>query len=179
MISILLVLLIGGSSAHGEKQGVNSFTLSSSEFSNSGPIPAKYTTDGIDVSPPLSWTNVPDGTQSFVLIMEDPDAVPVAGFVWDHWIVYDIPSGTKALKENAGNSGNKNLPQAARHGTNSWGVDHYRGPAPPSGTHKYYFKLYAINVPALKPSGKRKTDIEKAMIGKILGQASFIGTYNR
>jgi Raf kinase inhibitor-like YbhB/YbcL family protein len=158
---------------------MNQFAITSAAFSDSEAIPAKYTGDGADVSPQLSFQNVPDNTLSFVLIMDDPDAVPVAGFVWDHWIVYDMPAAATALDENAGTSGESNLPTGAKHGTNSWGNLYYQGPAPPSGTHRYYFKMYALNVAELNPAGTTKADIEQAMDGKILGQTTLMGTYSR
>jgi len=150
------------------------FSLRSSSFSDGAPIPVQHSLQGGNLSPPLSWNNAPANTQSFVLIMDDPDA---PGGTWDHWIVYDIPAGTTSLAEDAGASGDGGLPSGAEHGTNSWGNDYYQGPAPPSGTHRYYFKLYALSVSQLNPSGTNKTAIEAAMTGKILGQTELMGTY--
>ena len=146
----------------------------SSSFSNGAPIPAQHSLQGGNLSPPLSWSNAPANTKSFVLIMDDPDA---PGGTWDHWIVYDIPAGTTSLAENAGASGGGSLPSGAVHGSNSWGNNYYQGPAPPSGTHRYYFKLYALSVSQLNPSGTTKAAIEAAMAGKILGQTQLMGTY--
>jgi hypothetical protein len=150
------------------------FTLESSSFSHAQPIPSKHSLNGNNLSPPLSWRNAPANTQSFVLIMDDPDA---PGGTWDHWIVYDIPGGTTFLAENAGASGGGNLPPGAKHGTNSWSNNYYQGPLPPSGTHRYYFKLYALSTSQLNPSGTSKAAIEAAMQGKILKQTELMGTY--
>lgn len=159
---------------------MRSFNLQSSAFNDSNPIPSKYTCDSINVSPPLSWQFVPAGTQSFVLIMDDPDA---PGGTWDHWIVYDIPASITSLPENTGASGDGNLPLGARHGTNSWNDNntYYRGPCPPlgTGTHRYFFKLYSLSVEQLNPAGTSKAEIEVAMAGKILDQVEIMGTYAR
>jgi len=106
--------------------------------------------------------------------MDDPDAP--AG-TWDHWIVYDIPVSVTSLAENAGASGSGNLPSGASHGTNSWNNIYYQGPCPPSGTHRYFFKLYSLSVAQLNPAGTSKAEIEAAMAGKILDQVEIMGTY--
>jgi hypothetical protein len=157
---------------------VEPLSLQSSSFSHSNSIPVKHTADGINIAPPLSWSNAPVDTQSFVLIVDDPDA---PGGTWDHWIVYDIPSTTNSLAEGAGAIGSGNLPVGAKHGTNSWGNSYYQGPSPPVGTgvHRYYFKLYALSIAQLNPVGTSKAAIEAAMAGKILDQAELKGTYTR
>ncbi len=140
----------------------------------------KHADDGDDISPALSWKNAAMGTKSFVLIMDDPDAIPVAGKVWDHWILYDIPALTTSLDENAGVEGDGNLPAGVKQGENSWGNAYYQGPAPPQGTtHHYYFKLYALDTAELNPAGLGKADMEAAMKGHILGETEFMGTYIR
>jgi Raf kinase inhibitor-like YbhB/YbcL family protein len=154
--------------------GTDTFSLESNSFSHSEPIPEKHSLNGNNLSPPLFWSNAPADTQGFVLIMDDPDAP--AG-TWDHWIVYDIPAGTTSIAEDAGASGGGNLPAGAKPGTNSWGNNYYQGPSPPSGTHRYYFKLYALSVSQLNPSDTSKPAIEAAMSGKILDQAELVGTY--
>lgn len=164
----------------GKLAGTRPFTLESSAFSGGSPIPEKHTADGDDVSPALSWKNAPMGTGSFALIIDDPDAIPVAEKVWDHWIVYDIPASTASLDENAGAEGDGNLPAGAKHGANSWENAYYQGPSPPRGTvHRYYFRLYALDIPELNPAGSAKADIETAMKGHILGATEFMGTYIR
>jgi len=157
---------------------VEPLSLLSSSFSHSESIPTNYTADGTDVSPQISWNNAPAITQSFVLIMDDPDA---PGGTWDHWIVYDIPPSTTSLEEGAGASGSSSLPAGAKHGVNSWSNNYYQGPSPPagSGTHRYYFKLYALSVSQLNPANTSKVAIEAAMAGKIVSQAELMGIYNR
>jgi len=150
------------------------FTLRSDSFSHAAPIPAEHSLEGGNLSPQLSWYDAPATAQSFVLIMDDPDA---PGGTWDHWIVYDIPAGKTSLAENSGASGGTSLPPGAKHGANSWGNNYYQGPSPPSGTHRYYFKLYALSVSDLNPSGVTRAAIEAAMSGKILGQVELMGTY--
>jgi len=160
--------------------GLRIFSLGTSAFSNSDPVPQQYTDDAADISPPLFWSNAPINAQSFVLIMDDPDA---PGGTWDHWIIYDIPAAITSFDENAGAEGDANLPSGAKHGTNSWTTDnsYYRGPSPPegTGTHHYYFRLYALSVSELNPADTGKAGVEAAMEGRKLDQTEFIGTYTR
>jgi Raf kinase inhibitor-like YbhB/YbcL family protein len=147
--------------------------LTSKAFSEGGMIPRPYTCDGDDVAPQLAWENVPEGTKSFVLIMDDPDA-PVG--TWDHWIVYNIPDTVASLPDGA--SKDKML-RGGIEGVNSWGRTNWGGPCPPGGTHRYIFKLYALDT-MLEPGDKpKKRDIEKAMEGHMLGQAQLMGRYKR
>ncbi|MCJ7605875.1 MAG: YbhB/YbcL family Raf kinase inhibitor-like protein, partial [Dehalococcoidales bacterium] len=148
--------------------------LTSSVFAAGESIPGRYSGT---ISPPLSWENAPAGTLSFVLIMDDPDAIPVAGYVWDHWIVYDIAADVTMLAEGAGAAGGANLPAGAKHGRNSWGENFYGGPSPPSGSHEYVFKLYALDIAELNPGGTTKAAIEAAMEGHLLAQAELRGMY--
>ncbi len=154
------------------------FSLSSDGFAASEAIPSKFTCDGADVSPALSWRHAPVGTRSFVLIMNDVDA---PGEDWVHWIVYNIPSAAVSLPENAGQIGDGNLPAGAHHGKNSWASDntYYRGPCPPTGPHDYHFNLYALDVPALNPSDNSKAGVIDAMSGSILGQSELTGHYTK
>ena len=148
-----------------------SLALSSSAFANGAVIPAEYTADGADVSPPLSWTGVPEGTRSLVLIVDDPDA-PVG--TWDHWVVYDLPADTRELAKAAA------LPKGALDGSNSWGRTGYGGPAPPPGKpHRYHFELDALRQPLGLAAGAKKAAVEAAMQGKVLGEATWTGTYGR
>lgn len=147
-----------------------SMKLISTAFAHNGNIPAKYTCDGADVSPPLAWTEVPEGSKSFVLIHDDPDAVPVAGYAWDHWILYNIPAETRSIPENS---------SVGTEVTTSFGTAKYGGPCPPNGEHKYYFKLYALDTMLNLKNPRGKKDVEAAMKGHILAQAELIGKYNR
>jgi Raf kinase inhibitor-like YbhB/YbcL family protein len=150
------------------------FTITSTAFKHEEMIPEKYTCDGPDVSPQLAWTNVPESAKSFALICDDPDA-PAGD--WVHWVVYNISSETRELKEKIANDAV--LPDGARHGTNDFGKYGYGGPCPPGGTHRYYFKLYALDTMlSLKDKVTRK-DLLEGMKGHILGQAELMGKYKR
>ncbi len=148
--------------------------LKSTAFQAGALIPAKYTCDGEDISPPLNWSEPPAGTESFALISDDPDA-PVG--TWVHWVMWNIPAGTRALEENLPKA--PSLPNKAKQGTTDFRRIGYGGPCPPSGTHRYFFKLYALDTTLNLPSSTTKKDLEKAMGGHILAQAELIGKYQR
>ncbi|MFN6565962.1 phosphatidylethanolamine-binding protein [Nostoc minutum NIES-26] len=148
--------------------------LESSVFDNNGLIPAKYTCDGADISPPLIWHEVPTGTQSIVLIVDDPDA-PGRTFV--HWVVYDIPATVSQLPERIPSV--KTLPNGGVQGTNDFGKLGYGGPCPPSGTHRYFFKLYALDQKLALAAGATKNQILAAMESYVLAKADLIGLYKR
>ena len=152
-------------------------SLNSPVFEQNGHIPSKYTCEGEDVSPPLAWEGVPDGTKSLVLIIDDPDAPdPKAPkMVWVHCVVYNIPPGTESLPENAGKTW---LPQGALLGLNDFKKTRYRGPCPPIGRHRYFHKLYALDI-TLDLRGATKLQIERAMQGHVLANAELIGTYQK
>ena len=149
--------------------------LTSSAFKEGGAIPAKYTADARDLSPPLKWSGVPAGAKSLVLIVDDPDA-PVG--TWVHWVLYDLPPATSDLPEDQPKG--QYLPGNARQGLNDFKRLGYGGPSPPPGkAHRYFFKLYALDTLLdLKP-GLSKKDIERAMEGHILSQGQLMGTYKR
>ena len=142
--------------------------LTSPAFANNGAIPSEYTCDSSDVSPPLAISDVPASAKTLALIMDDPDA-PVG--TWDHWIVFNIPTSTKQIQKGT-------EPQGTA-GKNSWGRTGYGGPCPPSGTHRYFFKLYALDTTLNLPQGSTKKDLERAMQGHILAQSELMGTYKR
>lgn len=148
-----------------------SFRITSPAFETGQIIPQKYSCKGEDISPPLAWANPPEGTQSFALICDDPDA---PGKTWDHWIVYNLSGETDALPENA----SVRLPEGALHGKNSWGRNDYGGPCPPSGTHRYFFKLYALDATLSLKEGSTKPELLKAMEGHLLAQSEIMGTYS-
>jgi Raf kinase inhibitor-like YbhB/YbcL family protein len=154
---------------------VMAMTLNSPAFPQNGHIPTKYTCEGEDVSPPLAWEDVPNGAKSLVLIIDDPDAPdPKAPkMVWVHWVVYNIPSETGALPENAGKTG---LPPGTVLGLNDFKKTGYGGPCPPIGRHRYFHKLYALDI-TLK--GATKSQLERAMQGHVLANAELIGTYQK
>jgi Raf kinase inhibitor-like YbhB/YbcL family protein len=154
------------------------FQLLSSTFAHGGSIPRRYTCDGQDLSPALHWSDAPAGTQSFALIMDDPDAPDPSApkMVFVHWVLYNLPPGITRLKEGFTSS---DLPAGAALGLNDWKRAAYGGPCPPTGRHRYFFKLYALDskLPALGRPGK--ADLERAMRGHVLGEAVLIGTYQR
>lgn len=153
------------------------FSLTSSAFKDGDRIPAKYTADGADVSPPLSWDKLPEGTVSLAVICDDPDAP--AG-TWTHWVLYDLPADRAELPE--GVPSRETVPElgGAKHGLNDFGIAGYGGPSPPRGpAHHYHFRLYALDAKLDLPARARKGDVDKATQGHILGQAQLVGLYGR
>lgn len=148
--------------------------IKSTAFENNGMIPAQFTRDGENVSPPLSWTGVPSGTKSFVLICDDPDA-PVGD--WVHWLAWNISPATLSLVE--GLSTDSKLASGMQQGMTDYRTTGYDGPCPPSGTHRYFFKLYAIDTILELPPNVKKQGIEQAIKGHILEQAVLMGMYAR
>lgn len=142
--------------------------LTSLAFSNNGNVPSKYTCDGQNVNPPLSFEDIPANAKSLVLIVDDPDA-PMG--TWDHWIIFNIPPTVADISENSVPAGTQALI--------SWGKPGYGGPCPPSGTHHYHFKLYALDAMIMLGSSAKKADIEQAMQGHILEQTELLGLYSR
>ena len=156
--------------------------LSSSAFTHHGEIPMQYTCEGKDISPPLAWVGAPVGTQSFALIVDDPDAPDPAHpqTTWVHWVLYNIPAASSALPEGAGApSGSKALPVGALGGPNDWHRVGYGGPCPPIGRHRYFFKLYALDTTFRDLGSPTKARLEHAMKGHVLGQAELVGTYQK
>ncbi len=149
-----------------------SFQLTSSAFSAGNAIPAVYSCKGKDISPPLAWSQPPAGTASLVLIMDDPDA-PIG--TWDHWVVFNLPASLTELKEGASTA----LPAEAVTGRNSWKRSDYGGPCPPMGTHRYFFKLYALDTTLNLTDKDSKKNVESAMSGHILSQTELIGTFSK
>lgn len=149
--------------------------IRSSAFGSGEMIPVKYTCDGADFSPSLEWTAGPAGTKSFALICDDPDA-PMG--TWVHWVIYDIPAAATMLAE--GITREKDLPGGGTQGINDFRRTGYGGPCPPGGrTHRYFFKLYALDAAlGLKP-GITKDQLLKAMKGHVLAEAQLMGTYKR
>jgi Raf kinase inhibitor-like YbhB/YbcL family protein len=147
--------------------------IQSSAFKEGEKIPSKFTCDGENVSPHLSWSDFPNGTKTFALIVDDPDA---PGGIFVHWVVYNIPSNVTSLPEG---TTFQNLPKGANQGTNHFGDNDYGGPCPPSGTHRYYFKLYALDSEVQLKTGAGKRDLLIAMEGHILAEAQLMGKYER
>jgi len=152
------------------------FMLESPAFHAQGPIPAQYSCEGRDVSPPLAWSGVPPGTRSLALIVDDPDAPDPAAprMTWVHWVLYNLPAATTELPEDL-----RMLPPGTLPGLNDWQKTGYGGPCPPIGNHRYFHKLYALDtvLPDLKlPT---KAQLESAMRGHVLAKAELIGTYRK
>ncbi len=155
-----------------------SMVLESSVFQSGGAIPTAYTCDGTNISPPLAWANIPPAAKSLALVVDDPDAPDPAApkTTWVHWVLYDIPPGTIGLPQAVGAI---NLPLGTREGLNDWQRNGYGGPCPPIGRHRYFFKLYAVDV-MLPDLGKpNKARLEAAMEGHIVERAELIGLYQR
>jgi Raf kinase inhibitor-like YbhB/YbcL family protein len=149
-----------------------SMKLTSTAFKDGDGIPTPYTCKGVDISPPLAWENAPAGTKTFALIVDDPDA---PSKVWVHWVVWNIPSSSSSLREHIPTQ--DQLDDGTRQGTDDFGSVGWGGPCPPSGTHRYYFKLYALDA-ALSLSGVvDKEKLLDAMKGHVLAEAQLMGTY--
>ena len=149
-------------------------SITSSAFKNGSPIPAIYTCKGNDTSPALSWNDPPSNTKSFALIMDDPDA---PGGTWVHWVIYNIPASARGLQEATPTK--IQLADGSLNGVNSWGNLGYGGPCPPSGTHRYFFKLYALDTMLDLPSGASKQKLLSAMQDHILAQGELMGTFSK
>lgn len=167
LVSVFMLMAVFAVGKEMEK--MPSMTVSSPAFSHQGTIPARFTCDGQDASPPLRFGNIPPGAGSLALIMDDPDAP--AG-TWVHWVAWNIPPGIAELGEGS-------APEGMRQGLNSWNRNSYGGPCPPSGTHRYFFKVYALDSVLELPSSTTRAGLEKAMNGHVLGSGELMGTYRR
>ena len=147
-------------------------SITSTAFAHQSGIPAQYTCQGADLSPPLAWSGAPAGTKSFALIVDDPDAPdPKAPkMTWVHWVLYDIGAGTASLAEGA---------KPSRVGTNDWKKASWGGPCPPIGRHRYFFKLYALDVVLGDRGALTKPELEKVIEGHVLAKAELVGTYQK
>ena len=153
-------------------------SLTSSAFKSGGEIPSIHTCEGRDTSPPLEWSSLPPGTKSLALIVDDPDAPdPKAPkMTWVHWVLYDIPPASTGL---AAAIASKDLPAGTREGSNDWKRTGYGGPCPPIGRHRYFFKLYALDIALPDLGAPTKAKLEKEMEGHVLGKAELMGTYQK
>ena len=155
-----------------------SLSLTSSDFSTGGTIPEQHTCDGADLSPSLSWSGAPPGTKSFALVVDDPDAPDPAApkTTWVHWVLYNIPPETAELPQGSRESA---LPKGILAGRNDWNKAAYGGPCPPIGRHRYFHKLYALDVVLPDLGQPTKKQLEQAMHGHVLEQCELVGTYER
>jgi Raf kinase inhibitor-like YbhB/YbcL family protein len=155
-----------------------SLTITSTAFAADGEIPTRYTCEGDDISPPLAWSGAPPATKSFALIVDDPDAPDPAApkMTWVHWVLYDIAANVASLPEGVALSA---LPQGTHEGLNDWRRTGYGGPCPPIGRHRYYHKLFALDIVLPDLHRPTKTALERAMQGHIVAQATLVGTYQK
>ena len=171
-----LGLCSGPSPLYSETKGGQAMKMEvqSTAFEEGGMIPKLYTCDGKDISPPLSWRGVPAEAKSIAVIMDDPDA---PRGTWVHWVLFNIPPDTKSLAENVPRTAS--LANGAKHGNNSWPKLGYGGPCPPSGTHRYYFKVYALDTVLNLQTRATKAQLLKAMEKHILAEGQLMGKYSR
>jgi Raf kinase inhibitor-like YbhB/YbcL family protein len=177
LLALILPFCALGAPAAGAAPAAG-LVLTSSAFPAGGEIPALFTCEGKDTSPPLAWSEPPPNTKSFALIVDDPDApdpkAPKQVFV--HWVVYNLPPSTRAL---APASHGESLPAGAATGKNDWKKTQYGGPCPPTGRHRYFFKLYALDATLPSAHEPSKADIERAMVGHVVTKAELVGTYEK
>ena len=166
---IISFIIIGPRATNGEVLKMSGFQITSPVFENNGFIPKKYTCDGVDINPQLLIANVPSETKSLALIVDDPDAP--AG-TWVHWVVWNIVPQTHEIKENS-------VPTGANQGLNDFRKRNYGGPCPPSGTHRYFFKLYALDITLKLDANATKAHVEKAMGEHINAETRIVGLYKR
>lgn len=184
IVTVLTLLLCGcdgpGEGAPAEPApGATGMSLTSKAFGDGQPIPRRYTGDGANVSPPLSWAGLPRGTRELALICDDPDAPRAEP--WVHWVIYRIGAEVSGLKEDIPRTDKLEEPAGALQGRNSSGTIGYRGPAPPRGhgVHHYHFRLYALDAKLEVKPGLNKAALLRAMAGHILAEADLVGTYKR
>jgi Raf kinase inhibitor-like YbhB/YbcL family protein len=169
-LALVLVAADGGSAM--------AFTLTSSSFTHQGAIPSRHTCEGQDVSPALAWSDLPAGTKSLALVVDDPDAPDPRApkMTWVHWVLYNLPPTATGLPEAVRREA---LPAGTGEGLNDWKRTGYGGPCPPVGRHRYFHKLYALDTTLSGLGTPAKAALEKAMEGHVLGKAELIGTYEK
>jgi Raf kinase inhibitor-like YbhB/YbcL family protein len=176
VLAIMLISSCTSTETPTTEEATMSIELKSDAFLSGQSIPAKYTCTGKNISPALSWNDAPAGTQSFALIVDDPDA-PMG--TWVHWVLFKIPADARSLQEDLPITGKNVDPNAIYFGRNSSGNTRYDGPCPPSGTHRYYFKLYALDTTINLLPGATKEEVLKQMKGHILAQGELMGTFSK
>ena len=167
-ILFMVIVLLCSASLNKEVMSMAALQITSPAFQNNGHIPSQYTCDGEDINPPLMIANIPQGTKSIALICDDPDA----SGTWVHWVVWNIDPNVKEIKEDT-------VPTGAVEGLNDFRKHAYGGPCPPSGTHRYFFKVYALDTMLDISPNSTKADLEQAMKGHILAEGQFVGLYKR
>ncbi|MFC1807712.1 YbhB/YbcL family Raf kinase inhibitor-like protein [Candidatus Omnitrophota bacterium] len=166
LIPLLILSLVSSSIANNGRGGIKKMKISSPEFKHKEYIPSKFTCQGDDINPALVIDGIPDEAKSLALIVDDPDA-PMG--MWVHWVVFNIPIGPR-IEEDA-------IP--GKQGSNDFGRNNYGGPCPPSGTHRYFFKIYALDMTLNLEEGITKKELEAAMAGHILDKDELIGLYKK
>ena len=175
ILLIILSLTVISCTNNKSPGGINmDIKISSSAFEEGSLIPKKHTCDDADISPPLEWSGIPEGTKEIALICDDPDA-PMG--TWVHWVVYNLPANTIKLPESI--PAIKVLENGTTQGSNDFHKIGYGGPCPPGGTHRYFFKIYALDVTLNLAPGKTKAELLEAMKGHILGEGQLMGKYKR
>ncbi len=161
-----------------ERGNPMSMTIKSLVFKHNGEIPKQFTCQGQDISPALTWSNLPENTKSLALIVDDPDAPDPAApkMTWVHWVLYNIPPDASGLPEAVSAA---NLPAGTKQGLNDWKKTGYGGPCPPIGRHRYFFKLYALDTVLPDLNQPTKSELENTMQAHILDQTELIGTYQK
>jgi len=172
--AVVLTAAITAMAALAREEG--NMRIVSTAFNNQSAIPALYTCEGKDISPPIAWLDLPAGTKSLALIVDDPDAPdPVAPkMTWVHWVLYNLPPTNEGLPENV-----KTLPAGTKEGLNDWKRIGYGGPCPPIGRHRYFHKLYALDTVLSDLKQPTKANLEEAMKGHVLREAQLVGTYQK
>jgi Raf kinase inhibitor-like YbhB/YbcL family protein len=183
-VAVLILVLIGCTSrpqpvaqppaVDTPKDNNSGIKLTSTAFKEGQPIPATYTCKGVNVSPPLEWSGAPKTAKTLAIIADDPDA---PGGTWVHWVLYNLPSENIGLVEMVPVT--ENLKAGGFQGKNDFGKIGYGGPCPPSGTHHYFFKIYALDAELPLKAGATKAEVEKAMVGHIVSQGQLMGTFGR
>jgi Raf kinase inhibitor-like YbhB/YbcL family protein len=164
---------------HDRRGLIMGMTLRSDAFADGKAIPRRYSGDGEDLSPPLTWSGLPEGTRELALVVDDPDAPRAEP--WVHWVLYKIPADAQSLTEGVPQTAAPGAHPGVVQGKNSWGTVGYRGPAPPKGhgTHHYHFRLYALDAPLTGARGLDKGGLLEAVRGHVLAEAELVGTYER
>lgn len=177
-LTAIVLLSLAGAGAIVPNRAPVTLALGSTAFDSNGEIPRRHTCQGADVSPALSWSGAPAGTKSFALVVDDPDAPdPTAPkMVWVHWVAYNLPATATSLAEGVKAGG---LPGGALDGLNDWGKPGWRGPCPPIGRHRYFFKLYALDTKLADLRRPTKALLLEAMQGHVLATAELVGTYRK
>lgn len=189
LAGLLVFLLLFAGAGYGSEEGLQNapmkresvarpMTITSAAFSHNQALPERYTCDGDGISPPLEWSGLPEGTKAVVLIVDDPDAPDPAApkTTWVHWVLYNIPLSVSGLPQGVAV---EDLPKGTKEGLNGWQRAGYGGPCPPIGRHRYFHRLYALDLPLPDLGRPTKQELEKAMEGHILSKAELVGTYQR